>query len=317
MGLWRVLNWTLVSAPFLLVGWIAVSARVLSFDTEAERSDPPGFDGAIEAWAPFVREARRVGTDTTLESRTERLLLVYAKLPDAPRPVPPTQLGRCLNTDLRRPLYVAATTVARETHAVLQSRLKEGQFHRVTDLVWGLTCLAQSLRQSDIVALIEANRRLRDLDHLIDQALPYLTDEQLAELSRRLIWLEERREPATQICRNDLALFTSIIGRSDSEEAVAALNVLRSALREAKRGGTLGPFQAEAKELKPGPLRDRVLSLLISWQVILNQEEANWELALKGIRLVRTEEIRRKGLDPTEVPNQGIPAAILAKPVAR
>ncbi|MEW5884640.1 MAG: hypothetical protein AB1725_10510 [Armatimonadota bacterium] len=311
MGPWRAFNWTLVSAPFLLVGWVAFSARVLSFETEVERADPPGFDRAIEAWAPFVREARNVGSDATVESRIERLLMVYATMPDAPRPVPPTQLGRCINTDLRRPLYIAATAVARETNAVLRSLIEQQQFHRVPDLVWGLTCLVQSLRQSDVVALIEANRHLRELQQIVEHALPHFGNDQVAELSRRFIWLEERRKPATVICRTDLTLFNSIVGRSGSDDTVAALGVLRSALREAKRGAGVESFREQAAELKPGPLRDRVQGLLIAWQVVLNQERENRELAMRAIRLVRTEEILRKGLDPAEVPNQGIPAAIL------
>ncbi len=311
MGPWRAFNWTLVSAPFLLVGWVAFSARVLSFGTEVERTDPPGFDRAIEGWAPFVREARNVGTDATVESRIERLLMVYSKMPEVPQPVPPTQVGRCINTDLRRPLYIAATVVARETDAVLRSLIEQQQLHRFPDLVWGLTCLMQSLRQSDVVALIEANRRLRELRQLVESALPHLTDEQVAELSRRFIWLEERRQPSTEICRTDLTLFTSVVGRSDSDATVAALHVLRSALREAKAGGTIESYHAQSDTLAPGLLRDRVRGILITWQVVLNQERENRELALDAIRLVRTEEIVRKGLDPSEVPNRGIPAAIL------
>lgn len=317
VGLWRAFNWTLVSAPFLLVGWVAFSARVLSFQTEVERADPPGFDRAIEAWAPFVREARNVASDATVESRIERLLMVYATMPDAPMPVPPTQLGRCFNTDLRRPLYIAATTVARETNAVLRSLIEQQQFHRFPDLVWGLTCLVQSLRQSDVVALIEANRHLRELRQLVESALPHLTDEQVAELSRRLIWLEERRRPSTEICRTDLTLFTSVVGRSDSDATVAALQLLRSALREAKGGGSTESYRAQSDTLPPGLLRDRVRGILIAWQVVLSQERENRELALDAIQLVRTEEILRKGLDPSEVPNRGVPAAILETSAAR
>jgi len=311
VGSWRAFNWTLVAAPFLLVGWVAFSARVLPFGTEAERTDLPGFDRALEAWAPFVREARKVGTDATIESRIERLLLVYSKMPEAPRPVPPTQLGRCFNTDLRRPLYAAATAVARETLAVLHTLQEQRQYQRFADLAWGLTCLAQSLRQSDVIALIEANRRLRELQEIIERALPHLTDDQIAELSRRFIWLEERRKPATEICRTDLSLLTSLVGRSDSDDTVAALEVLRSALREAKTGAGVESFRVQAGELKPSVLRDRVEALLIAWQVVLVQERENRELAMCAIKLVRTEEILRKGLDPGDVPNQGIPAAIL------
>lgn len=312
MGPWRAFNWVLVSAPFLLVGWVAFSARVLSFETEVERVDPPGFDRAIEAWAPFVREARSVGTDMTLESRVERLLTIYSKMPEDPQPIPPTQLGRCLNTDLRRPLYTAATAVARETDTVLSALLDHRQFQRFEDLVWGLTQLIQSLRQSDVVALIEANRRLRALLRTVELALPHLDDGQVAELSRRFIWLEERRKAPTEICKTDLRLFTAVIGRSDTQETTNALEVLRSAIRAAKTHRDLESLPARADAISPGILRDRVRSILIAWQVVLDQERENRELALHAIRLVRTEEILRKGLDPNEVPNRGVPATILA-----
>ncbi len=303
--------WTLVGSPLLLLGWIGFSARVLSFEAVAERNDPPGFDERIESWARFVRASREVGMDHGLEARIARLTSALGEVPLEPKPVPPIEFGATCNTDLRRPLYVAQMVVTREATDLLERMSGDGDLRHLAEILGGSVELLQGTKSSDVVALIEANRRLKSLIEACNGSCRRLPDDGLADLVGRLIRIEERRVPAIEILRTDVALFASIIATTDSSEAVDSLNLLRQAYKAAKAGQALSPYRSQATHITDSLLRDRVISLLVSWEVVLKQEEENQRLMLGLIRDLREEQILRQGLKPEEVPNRGLPASIL------
>jgi len=311
VGAWRGFYWTLVGSPLLLLGWIGFSARVLPFAGVAERADPPGFDDRIESWAPFVRAAREVGMDHGFEDRVRRLLIALKAIPQDPKPVPAVEFGSTYNTDLRRPLYVAQMVVAREAAELLEAMKAREDRRHLAEILAGSVAMLQGTKSSDVVALIEANRRIHALVDACGRSCRSLPDEQLAWLVTRLIAIEERRVPATEILRNDVALFAAIIGSTESEEALEALELVRQAYKAAKSGKDLSPFRSKAERIPNSILGDRVRSLLIAWDVALKQEEENRRLLLDLILDLREEQILRQGLNPDEVPNRGLPASIL------
>lgn len=309
MGAWRLFNWALVSTPFLLVGWVTFSARVLSFET-AEPVQPAGFEQAIESWAPFVRAARLVEPAAQPQARIRALQRAFEAMPEAPLPVPPVSVGALCNNDLRQPLYIAEVHVGHETLRLLDSQ-EIKQSPAIAQLIAGLVTLVQSLRTSDVITLVEANRRLAEVRSRLPALLHALTDEDLRALSVRLIKLELNRRSYTDILKADVTLFNAAFGGRAGPETEHAMVLLQEGFRAMKRGGSVQEFARQALRLRSMPLRERIWSTFMMWQAAKGQEERNQRLSLEILQIVRAEEIARQGLRIEEVPNRGLPAAIV------
>jgi hypothetical protein len=309
VGAWRLFNWALVSTPFLLVGWVAFSARVLSFET-AEPVEPAGFEHTIESWAPFVRAARQVDPTAPPATRIQALQKAFEAIPEPPLPVPPISVGALCNSDLRQPIYTAQIHIGHETIRILESPEPKPS-KALGELISGLMTLVQSLRTSDVIALVEANRRLTELQRLLPALVKHLRDEDLRELSLRIIKLEVRRRSYTEILKADVALFNAAFGGRAGPETERALSLLQEGFRAMKRGGSVQEHASQALRLRSMALRERLWSTFMMWQAAKNHEERNQRLALQILQMVRAEEIARQGLRIEEVPNRGLPATIV------
>lgn len=231
-------------------------------------------------------------------------------MPEAPLPVPPVSVGALCNSDPRQPLYTAEVHVGHETLRLLDSQeIKQSQV--VAQLIAGLVTLVQSLRTSDVLTLVEANRRLAVVRSRLPALLRALTDEDLRALSVRLIELELNRRSYTEILKTDVTLFNAAFAGRTAPETEHAMVLLQEGFRAMKRGGSVQEFASQALSLRSMPLRERIWSTFMMWQAAKSHEERNQKLSLEILEAVRAEEIARQGLMVEDVPNRGIPAAIV------
>lgn len=267
----RLFSWLMATSPLTLLLWLAVTGR---FNTNAEfptRPDPPGFENALEAYIPFVQEAKKL--PTIYSSRVSAQLEKVLETADTTFPqVLPTQLEDNFRDDLLRPIIesqnrVITLTTVKHRGLIAANRPDEavltlGKALRLTQML----CIGDSGANSRSTAL--ATIFLEQ----IEESLGQCKEETLALLTTELLKQESRRPDLLRAFKNDVILLSIAAATRKNGVTMDEAKWASETLQEISNGKPIGESLKRLRKWKPGSDTTRMWEMLIGWNLMIKNE---------------------------------------------
>ncbi len=152
------------------------------------------------------------------------------------------------------------------------------------------------IRCFDFPSLVTSSNQLNRITKLIAVLAPKLSADKKHWLTEQIEISEQTRESPVNIMRNDLRLLAlefSMAGTDENHDP-AVPKVAMQAFTTARQGVELSNYLIRVSQWPRSPDRDRLWSVLASWQIILRKERSD-RVALEkalGIKGAKQENLR-------------------------
>lgn len=240
--------------------------------------DPPGFSKRLEAYADFVRSSKKLRrckgsylAPANLAALHDTLNRVNPAMPGVEAPSNETS-----KVDVRQPITVAEELTFRRGRATLDAYIALQKFDQAARLLPPLYRLCLSTRCFDFPTFVTTSVQLSQLITRMRMVVPRLSVEQRKWLVEQIELERETRESSTDIMRNDLRLLSLelITGTSGDVSDPGVPAVASQAFQIVKNGGLLDRYLQRVSTWPRSPQRDRLWSVLASWQIIIKKENS-------------------------------------------
>lgn len=304
----RWLSWGAVLSPAFFLIWIAYTARAGPLGYGTLSLDPPGYREKLEAYAPFVRACRDLANATTPEQREHQLKEAIALASPGLPHLEAVELGVSASEDLRRPIINARDVVMREVVRRLESALARKNYEEAAHYSLSYARLAWVLRYGDPTTLMVSSLHLNSAIRYLQEILPHLGPDTLADVSQGLLEMEHQRRPLLLLIKRDLTLLEdALVSLKTTPNYQEALVFASTGVRRAAQGDFLDPLINLVSRTLEGKARYYLWTTLSAWRGMIESEVNNQRSLRSLLAHVRFLEIKKKGQKVEDFYELGLP----------
>ena len=279
-------------SPLLVLAFIGFRGRV-EWLQPVPAGDPAGYARRLESYQDFVRYARKLRRykgDPLAKENLDAISMTLGRIAAAMPGVEASSAEPSARDDVRRPITTAEQMVFHKGRFAFDSLIKAKRYDEAVELAAGMHRLCLLTRCFDFPSLITSSNQLKQLTKLITVLAPKLTPDKKHWLAEQIELSEQIRESPVNIMRNDLRLLSlefNMVGADENRDP-AVPKVAVQAFTTARQGVELSNYLIRVSQWPRSVDRDRLWSVLASWQIILKKERSD-RLALENALGIKRE----------------------------
>ena len=284
MRLRKAFYWALALSPLLVLAFIGFRGRS-EYLQPIPTGDPAGYARRLESYSDFVRASRKLRREKggpLDKGNMSRLSDTLSHIATAMAGVEASSAEPSARDDVRRPITTAEQIVFHRGRTALEALIRAKRYEEAAELAAGMHRLCLLTRCFDFPSLITSSNQLNQITKLIAVLAPKLSPDKKHWLAEQIEISEQTRESPVNIMRNDLRLLSlefNMVGVDENRDP-AIPKVAVQAFTTARQGIELSNYLIRVSQWPRSVDRDRLWSVLASWQIILKKERSD-RLALE------------------------------------
>lgn len=273
----------MVFSPVFMLGWIAISARVMGDAGYNIPHDPPGYLKKIQAYGDFLEVTNRLNEyDVANPSSPQNLHLIRLALAEIEKPLPPLEdvrLNGDTASDPRQRIYTAKARTEERLRNSIEALKLEQRYEEALEIAVGMMKSAYLCRYFGFSPLASSNSTSNQAADYIKELLPKASKPRVAWVTQQLLELEGRRGDIFAMFKNDIRLIkTSTLLHSKTASVSGAVTLAQEAFDHLVKGGNLQNYLERVSFWQNNNDKDLVWSVLAGWEVSRRNELSNYKL---------------------------------------